>query len=643
MCAVKGKPGVMISSMEDTVMPDILKVQMLMDQVQVFFAKWLQNHLSKVYPNGLWEAGVLGALSPEQRDNALEDGAKEIEDLDFASLVAVFLGNFRLLRREAHIDAELSDLAKHVKKIRNLCAHKNARMIANGDKRKMQYHVDTLHQFLLGLGADGSLLSDVESLSQPELKTLQTKPGGLSTAQKGIVMKVSPLDIGKKNVSVRIEEAMPIQVARPVTLDERSESDSSMHQASSSCSQAAVSHCKDNVNFARTMWEDVFSSDAIILDGAKRALSPVRGKGLWDYLVVLPFIGSPDKALKAASDMWHCPDTDPYVQGSHIVWEFPQFRESCAAEEESVANIYPAGYFPLRFDSYILAQPGTDYKPDLGRVSNNLNSKTPDAFWYLGNYFPRSFVESFCIYDYIFSFGFDAVRGKKSELTICDVGIGSGGATYGLIWALRKRLFGDGTFKKIRVIGFDGNQNALNIFTDLKNVIECEWPIDFEYVTEQVRFSSASIIPMDKVASKADFVITSKCLQELGHTRQDIQALYERYFSEAQAIVSDDGLISVLEIDNLNRSTALEKALRTLSGGRVVVAPRCDECGCVGFERIDLYSTRIKSVVGENVLFTVVGPSSFAERFPRWVPAARPALNTQDIDSESEESSRERE
>lgn len=76
MCAVKGKPGVKISSMEDTVMPDILRVQMLMDQVQVFFAKWLQNHLSKVYPNGLWETGVLGALSPEQRDNALEDGGQ---------------------------------------------------------------------------------------------------------------------------------------------------------------------------------------------------------------------------------------------------------------------------------------------------------------------------------------------------------------------------------------------------------------------------------------------------------------------------------------------------------------------------------------------------------------------------------------
>ena len=621
-------------------MSDISKVQILMDQVQVFLAKWLQDHLSKIFPNGLWETGVLAALSPDQRDNALDDGAAEIEDLDFASLISVFLSNFRLLRREAHIDAELSDLAKHVKKIRNLCAHKNARTIANEDKRKMQYHVDTLHQFLLGLGADVALLSGVESLSPSESKMPQVKTGAQSTNEERIVVKVSSLDIGKKNVVARVEESEHIQGAS--SAEKLNPEASSLH-VSSHCSQTVVAHCRDNVNFARTMWEDIFSSDAIILDGAKRATSPIKGKGLWDYLVVLPFDGSPDKALKAASDMWHCPDTEPYVQGSHIVWEFPQFRGVCTDEEESVANIYPAGYFPLRFDTYIASQPGTDYKPDLERVSNNLNSKTLDAFWYLGNYFPRSFVESFCIYDYIFSFGFDAVRGNKSELTICDVGVGSGGSTYGLIWALRKRLFGDSTFRKIRVIGFDGNQNALDIFKDLKSVIESEWPIEFEYVTDRVKFSPSLIIPIEKVTGRADFVITSKCLQELGHTRQDIQSLYERYFSEAQAIVSDDGLISVLEIDNLKRSTALENVLQSLNSGRVVVAPHRGEGGCVGFERIDLYSTRIKSVVGENVLFAVVGPSLFADRFPRWVPAARPMLNVQDMDGGVDESSRERE
>lgn len=96
-------------------MPDITKVQMIMDRLQVFFAKWLGEHLRRVYPKDFWEEGVLGVLTPEQRENALDDGAKCLDDLDFAALIAVFLGNFRLLRREAHLDAELSDLAKHVK------------------------------------------------------------------------------------------------------------------------------------------------------------------------------------------------------------------------------------------------------------------------------------------------------------------------------------------------------------------------------------------------------------------------------------------------------------------------------------------------------------------------------------------------
>lgn len=624
-------------------MLDISKVQMLMDQVQVFLAKWLQDHLAKIYADCLWENGVLATLSPEQRDNALEDGAMGIEDLDFASLVSVFLGNFRLLRREAHIEVEMSDLAKHVKKIRNLCAHKNARAIAQGDKRKMQYHVDTLLQFLLGLGADDTLVKSVESLASSELRTRKPQLEKQSAAQSKIVMKGTSQNTDKQNAAVRVKESESSQHSRSEPLCDMLTFDETVCNAPSSNLQAAVLHCKDNVNFARTMWEELFPGDAIVFEGANRYMSPVNGRGQWDYLVALPFVGLPDKALKAASGMWHCPDTDPYVQDMHVVWEFPRCNSTSEVLGESVSNIYPAGYFPHRFDAYIMNQAGTDYNPDLGRVSNNLNAKTPDAYWYLGNYFPRSFVESFCIYDYIFSFGLDAIRGNKSELTICDVGVGSGGATYGLIWALRKRLFGDDTFKKIRVVGIDGNQNALNIFVDLKTVIESEWPIEFEYEIDRTNFTAASIIPVDKVAGKVDFVISSKCLQELAHTREDVEALYGRYFAEAQSVLSDDGLISVLEIDNPNRGAALENALHSLDGGRVVVAPRRGEGGSVGVERIDLYSTRIKSIVGENVMFAVVGSCSFAERFPMWVPAARPTLNVQDTVDESSESTRERE
>ena len=622
---------------EVVTMLDATKFRAMMDEVIVFLSEWLERHLKIVYGNINWNAHIYSMLSPDQQKFVTESGANSLDRLDLSALISVFVGNFVVLRKKFQLDADLKSMALTAKTLRNADSHRTAKDIKTLTEDKLQYRLLSLKTLLVGLGADESVVRKIAFVTTESDDACVGKPKAASNPLPSTV-------INRSGITIKVSSAVPRQVANmPLPQSNVHSTTCKKMPIVEHCPQAKVESCRNNINFARSMYEEYFKSDAIILDGKKRLESPIKGRGEWEFLVVMPFVGEGNKALNAANSSWHCPDTEPYVQDGHIVWEFPPCTENVAPVTSLDGGIYPAGFVPSCFDVFIANHPGTDYSPDCGRVENNLNAKPHDANWYLGNYFPRSFVETFCIYDYIFSFGFDAVRGNKSELTICDVGVGSGGATYGLIWALRKRLFGDDTFKKIRVIGLDGNQNALDIFMDLKSVIEGEWPIEFEYVTDRVRFTSASIIPMDKVACKADFVITSKCLQELGHARQDIQALYERYFSEAQSIVSDDGLISVLEIDNLNRSTALENALRSLNDGRVVIAPRCDEGGLVGFERIDLYSTRIKSVVGENVLFTVVGPSSFAERIPRWIPAARPALNVQDVDSEPEESSRERE
>ena len=637
MCVNKKELGVAATLKEVETMLDATKFRAMMDEVIVFLSEWLERHLKIVYGNINWNAHIYSMLSPDQQKFATESGASSLDRLDLSALISVFVGNFVVLRKKFQLDADLKSMALTAKTLRNVDSHRTAKDIKTLTEDKLQYRLLSLKTLLVGLGADESVVRKIAFVTTESDDACVGKPKAASNPLPSTV-------INRSGITIKVSSAVPRQVANmPLPQSNVHSTTCKKMPIVEHCPQAKVESCRNNINFARSMYEEYFKSDAIILDGKKRLESPLKGRGEWEFLVVMPFVGEGNKALNAANSSWHCPDTEPYVQDGHIVWEFPPCTENVAPVTSLDGGIYPAGFVPSCFDVFIANHPGTDYSPDCGRVENNLNAKPHDANWYLGNYFPRSFVETFCIYDYIFSFGFDAVRGNKSELTICDVGVGSGGATYGLIWALRKRLFGDDTFKKIRVIGLDGNQNALDIFMDLKSVIEGEWPIEFEYVTDRVRFTSASIIPMDKVTCKADFVITSKCLQELGHARQDIQALYERYFSEAQSIVSDDGLISVLEIDNLNRSTALENALRSLNDGRVVIAPRCDEGGLVGFERIDLYSTRIKSVVGENVLFTVVGPFSFAERIPRWIPAARPALNVQDVDSEPEESSRERE
>lgn len=391
----------------------------------------------------------------------------------------------------------------------------------------------------------------------------------------------------------------------------------------------AADFCCRNVNCARSMYGDVFASDAFVLDGNQKDSSVVQGRGNWDYLVVLPFTGSADEVLCTMKNMWNCPDSEPYVQDGHVVWEFPpspfvlrEENESAAVlseKGESVTSMYTAGFFPPCFDDYISRQDGTDYSPDSSRESNNLNADKCDAYWYLGNYFPRSFVESFCIYDYIFTFGIDAILGTKPELTICDVGVGSGGATYGLIWALRKRLLGNSSFKKVRVIGLDGNENTLKIFRELKPVIEKAWPIEFEFLTREVRFSSTELIPDEIMTGEVDFVITSKCLQELGADSSATQSLYERFLKEALRILSEDGLISVVEIDNRGCGAALENVFRSLNEKHhVVVAPRQDGGCLVGRAKMALSSTRIEVPEYEDIIFAVIGSQELAKKFPKW-------------------------
>lgn len=588
---------------EECLVPGITKVQVLMDQIQVFFSKWLKDHLSRIYPNGFWETGVLGTLTSEQRRNVVEEGAKDLDELDFATLISVFLGNFRRLRQEIHIDAELSDLAKHVKKIRNRYAHKNAKSIVNGDYRKIKYHIDTLHQFLTGLGAEQELLKEVDILSGVETMigaTASAMTNFPGASQKNRIIITVDRN-GNRVLSSRKESNRMIVKSDKNVVDsvDTQKKEGAIVVSRDEFRESVREYC-NQVNFARTDWDDIFPSDAFILDRKKKQKFPVEGRGNWEYLMLLPFKGDPEEAIKELSGMWNCPDDNaPYTSNGYIVWEFPPFIDVRPKEGEQIESIYPVGYFPLCFSDY---------------MANTLNPNEDDDF---GTCFSHSFVESFCIYDCIFTFGLDMIRGKKTELTICDVGVGAGGATYGLIWALRKRLRGDTSFKRIRVVGLDGDENALHIFDKLKYIVKKEWPnIEFDFFTRRVMFPRVGV-SLDNDISY-DFVITSKCFLEISDEGDlsGIKDLYKWYFDEAQKVVSENGVISVLEVDDMNGRRALESVLQPLSDRCVVIPPRQDGHGFVDIKRIGLYSTR-DSGTQEEVFFSVVGSRKLVETFHR--------------------------
>ena len=131
--------------------PTLADVQSLLDKLQARLALWLQAWLAVMHPTNLWQKAVVPNLSSLQLQNAKDDGAKRIVDLDLTALLSVFIGNFRALRSQAHIKQEMQTMAFHIKDVRHDYAHKKTTVILNMEPKELQYHIDTLTRFLNGL------------------------------------------------------------------------------------------------------------------------------------------------------------------------------------------------------------------------------------------------------------------------------------------------------------------------------------------------------------------------------------------------------------------------------------------------------------------------------------------------------------
>ena len=141
-------------SASDSPTVDITRINKVLDGLQVHLVNWMQPILNTVYPTDFWQKAVINVLQPDQRDEVMDTGAQSLAELDMAALIAVFLGNFRAIRRETHIAPDVADLAKFVKKIRNIYSHKNAHKIAVPNVEDFTFHMSVVRRFLVALGTD---------------------------------------------------------------------------------------------------------------------------------------------------------------------------------------------------------------------------------------------------------------------------------------------------------------------------------------------------------------------------------------------------------------------------------------------------------------------------------------------------------
>lgn len=395
------------------------------------------------------------------------------------------------------------------------------------------------------------------------------------------------------------------------TLDEQKTVASSAMEDDDQLLEEAKDLCEE-LKWARTYaypqkFDGVTSEATIWRRG--EADCPIQGRGEWRCAVILQFKNCDSEVvLNNMKNACGSPYPSPYMEGEFVVWAW----ESSNAESDSVVPQKKASpkrpdcmeTFPPQFELHVEERfEGAQSVPP-EKLNATYGCNEQEAKGYLKVFFPRSFCETFWIYNRIFSKCGDKVRGGKDTLTICDIGCGSGGATYGLIWALRKYLYGDPTFKKLCIYGYDTNRFSLNLLEGFKDVMKTSWKIEYEFILKECNFLENSFFKNETIDKPVDFVISSKALQE--H-----RCSYRDYFEFANRNIAKNGLISmVLTYDSDN-----PKQLERLNNLRDAVRMEDEDARKVLLSNLEdedrIFNTRCRTrEMKESILFVVMGEKS---------------------------------
>jgi len=121
---------------------------------------------------------------------------------------------------------------------------------------------------------------------------------------------------------------------------------------------------------------------------------------------------------------------------------------------------------PIRLQKFIAKEIGWKYVPIRNEYQSTDEVTIPN---YLGTYFPRSFLEAYYLFSLLLhkKHLFNKYLGED-ELSIIDIGTGTGGNLFGFLWALRDRCLLSGySFPNIKVTAVEKNEQALNVQTKL--------------------------------------------------------------------------------------------------------------------------------------------------------------------------------
>ena len=204
--------------------------------------------------------------------------------------------------------------------------------------------------------------------------------------------------------------------------------------------------------------------------------------------------------------------------------------------------------FPVWLDDFIYNDLEAIYKPDFIKFEYNLNLNKKDLRTYLGTYFPRSFVETYSLFEDLFSNTNILQLWKvKDSISIMDFGCGTGGEIFGLLYFIDKEI---PNIKKVTLLAIDGNNDALRIFERILDLFSTKTRLCINYRIGPVNIESESDFEMvtSIVTINYEIILSSKAINEFV-TKQRISKNAYFYFAEKLSKkLSNDGIMLFVDV-----------------------------------------------------------------------------------------------
>ncbi len=201
---------------------------------------------------------------------------------------------------------------------------------------------------------------------------------------------------------------------------------------------------------------------------------------------------------------------------------------------------------PEIINEYIFNKLKANFAPDYTKFNKNLHHNKEDVLIYIGTYFPRSFAETYSIFNNILQNDIILKSNQeKKDINILDIGSGTGGNLSGLLISLIENVSDNANFN---IVAIDGNKEALKLLEKIVFKIQLEYNLNISLTCHYVAFET--IIDLYEKSEQFfdlnyDFIISSKMINEIITRDYDSYLNYYRLFAK---YLKEEGFLLMLDV-----------------------------------------------------------------------------------------------